>query len=209
MHAQSSLHDLCAALAQKSPVPGGGAVAAALGALGAAVGAMAGRYSEGRKDLAAHAASIADEIARLDALRVRLLALVDEDAAVYAQVAQAYALPKGDEQAARSRAAAIETALRAAAVPPREMQRLAVEGLATLQSLSTHCNRNLASDVLVGAQALHAAAQAARVNVLINLASLKDAEHVRTLRAEDGRLVEAAARHAHAIESTILPLIGG
>jgi len=46
-----TLADFAAETAARSPTPGGGSVSAYLGVLGAALGAMAARYSEGRKGL--------------------------------------------------------------------------------------------------------------------------------------------------------------
>lgn len=160
--------------AAREPTPGGGSIAALIAALGAAMGQMAARFSEGRKDLADHAEALADEIARLDELRLRALELVDEDAAGFDAVGAAYGLPRGTDEEKAARKAAIQQALVTAMGPPLDACRLAVDGLEVLDSLRQHCNPNLISDVAVGAYALGAAFRAGWVNVLINVKPLKD-----------------------------------
>ncbi len=189
MLVEATLTDFAAASASREPTPGGGSVAAYVGALGAALGAMAARFTEGRKGFEHHADALASEINRLDALREELLELVDLDAAAYAGVGAAYGLPKStaDEQATRREA--IQAALRASMQAPLRTCRVAVEGLTVLDALAGHCNPNLFSDVVVGAHDLGASYRSAWVNVLINLASLEDTELVETVRAEGATLV--------------------
>jgi formiminotetrahydrofolate cyclodeaminase len=185
--------------AARSPTPGGGSVAAYLGAIGAALGAMAARFTQGRKGFETHEPAIAAEIARLDVLRGRLQALVDVDAASYDKVTSAYGLPKATDADKAVRKAAIEAALREAMQAPLDTCRLAVEALGVLESLCTHVNANLASDVAVGAYALGAAHRSAWVNVLINLAGLKD-EVLRARVQSDG---EDLAARAHELEERV------
>jgi formiminotetrahydrofolate cyclodeaminase len=68
-----------------------------------------------------------------------------------------------------------------------------------LDSLSRHVNANLASDVAVGAYALGAAFRGAWVNVLINLAGLKD-EVLRARVLADG---EDLGARAHDLEERV------
>lgn len=179
--------------AARSPTPGGGSVAAYLGGVGAALGAMAARFTQGRKGFEAHEASLADEIAQLDRLRARLLRLVDDDAASYDRVTAAYALPKASEPEKAARKAAVDAALREALQTPLGTCRVAVEALALLERLAGHVNPNLASDVAVGAYALAAGFRGAWVNVLINLSGLKD-DVLRAQVLAEGEALGARAR---------------
>jgi formiminotetrahydrofolate cyclodeaminase len=67
-----------------------------------------------------------------------------------------------------------------------------VAGLEQLETLGAHVNPNLASDVAVGAHALGAAFRGAWVNVLVNLASLRDAARKRAVLDEGLALLERA-----------------
>jgi formiminotetrahydrofolate cyclodeaminase len=179
--------------AARSPTPGGGSVAAYVGALGAALGAMAAGFTQGRKGFEAHEATLAAEISKLGTLRARLVALVDADAASYDKVTAAFGLPKATDAEKSARKAAIEVALKDAMQTPLVTCRLAVEALDVLDALAGHVNSNLASDVAVGASALGACYRGAWVNVLINLAGLKD-EMLRARVLAEGEALSARAR---------------
>jgi formiminotetrahydrofolate cyclodeaminase len=204
-----TLSQFCEQTAARTPTPGGGSVAAYLGGLGAALGAMAARFTQGRKGFEEHEPALAAEIARLDVLRERLQALVDADAQSYDKVTAAYGLPKATDADKAARKAAIEAALKEAMQTPLGTCRLVVEGLGVLESLSTHVNNNLASDVAVGAYALGAAWRGAWVNVLINLAGLKD-EVLRARVMADGEDLGARARDLEErVSNTILQGLRG
>jgi len=179
--------------AARNPTPGGGSVAAYIGALGAALGAMAAGFTQGRKGFEAHEVTLAAEIAKLATLRARLVALVDADAVSYDKVTSAFGLPKASEAEKSARKAAIEIALNDAMQTPLVTCRLAVEALDVLDGLAGHVNSNLASDVAVGAGALGACYRGAWVNVLINLAGLKD-EMLRARVLAEGEALSARAR---------------
>ena len=185
-----TLQAFAAAAAARSPTPGGGSVSAYLGSLGAALGAMAARYTEGRKGFESHAAALAAEIARLDAVRLELEGLLDEDAAAYERLTAAYALPKSSEPEQSARREAVQSALVVAMDVPLRIGRAAVAGLEQLEALAPHVNPNLASDVAVGAHALGAAFRGAWVNVLVNLVSLRDEARKRAA-LDEGRALLA------------------
>jgi formiminotetrahydrofolate cyclodeaminase len=183
--------------AAKEPTPGGGSVAAYIGSLGAALGCMAARYTEGRKGFEGHTEALGQEIDQLEALRGRLSDLVDADAAAYTTVTGAYKLPKGGPEQKAARKEAIQQALGVALQPPLETCRAAVAGLEVLDSLRRHANPNLISDVAVGAYALGATYRCAWINVLINLSGLTDEGRRTAITAEgDGLGARAAVLEA-------------
>ncbi len=204
MLVDESLTRFAAAAAAQQPTPGGGSISAYIGVLGTAMGAMAARYSEGRKDLVEHADALTAEIGRLDELRAELGALVDADAAAYAGLNEAFKLPKGDDVEKAARRAAIQAGLAAALDPPLRMCRAAVAGLEVLDALRKHCNPNLASDVAVGAYALAAAFRGASVNVLVNLKSIKDDDLRARVSDEGGALAERALRLEGDISAAVI-----
>ena len=165
-------------LAARVPAPGGGATAGLHAAQAAALVAMVGRYSDAPR-FAEHAGTIAAVTAAADDLRARALALAEDDAAVFGEVARSYALPKATAQETAARSAAIATALVAAARVPAEVVQVADRALGLAEQLLPIGNRNVISDVAAAAEAARAAATTARVNVEINLAGIRDAA-VRT-----------------------------
>jgi len=190
--------------AARTPTPGGGSVSAYLGALGAALGAMAARFTQGRKGFEEHEPALAAEIDRLGALRRQCTELVDEDSRSYDRVTAAYGLPKETEPQKAARRDAIQAALIEAMQAPLATCRAAADALAVLDSLSRHVNANLASDVAVGAYALGAAYRGAWVNVLINLGGIKDEALAARVRREGEELSARAARLEEQVSRTIL-----
>ena len=83
------------ALASKASVPGGGAAAMA-GALGIALCSMVGNFTTGKKKFAAVEEDVQRMLAEGEALRIRLLELVDADAEAFEPLSRAYSIPKDD-----------------------------------------------------------------------------------------------------------------
>src|SRR5215218_9780845 len=90
--------------ASASPTPGGGALAAVGGALGAAMLAMTARLTQGRSQYEAVQDQVAALAAAADAAREALLGLADADAAAYQAVVTALRLPRGDDAERATRA---------------------------------------------------------------------------------------------------------
>jgi formiminotetrahydrofolate cyclodeaminase len=183
----SELLDRCGA---KQPTPGGGSVAAALLALGASMGEMAGRYTEGRKGVD----GVETLVEGLAMVRSRGLELVNADAEGFAEVGAAYALPKASPEQKAARKAAIAAALGSAIGPPRQVLALAQEGLVLLEKLEPVANPNLISDVGVAAHGLAAAARSAWLNVLVNLGGLPDDAARDAAKTEGAAALDEVAR---------------
>jgi formiminotetrahydrofolate cyclodeaminase len=182
MFAEMRLVDFLEKVAAKTPTPGGGAVSAVVGALGAALGVMAARYSQAPD--AEHA---------LDALKGEFLPLAAEDAEAYGRVNQALALPKGTDEEKARRKAALQGALAEAAEVPLKGMAMAVRGLEFLAQLAPRSNKNLTSDLAGAARFLESALAGCAENVEVNAASLADKARRAHLERERSRL-EAAAR---------------
>lgn len=196
-----SLRDFAASVAAKTSTPGGGSVSAYASTLGAALGAMAARYSEG--------SSSEKAAAELDGLRARFLRLVDRDTEAYSRVSAAYGLPKktDDEKAARRKA--IQAALNEAADVPLEGMRAGIEALKTLESMALTCNKNLVSDMAGGALLLRAGLEGCGWNVRINAAGLSDHDRREALDTEDGRLRAECARLTESMLASAARLLNG
>lgn len=177
-------------LFSKEPVPGGGGVAALVGALAASLAGMVGNYTTGKKIYAAYEADTQRVLVSAEASRKALIALVDEDAAAFEPLSRAYSIPKGAE----GRDVALEEATRAALLPPLEMAR-EVAGLAdALEFLGKKGSKMLRSDVGCGAFLAAAALRCAALNVSVNTRSLKDRGYAAEVDAEVSGLLGAAER---------------
>ncbi len=202
-----SLAEFAAATSERTSTPGGGAVAAYLATLGAALGAMAARFTSGREEFAEAEPRLAAAIADLDGLRVALLELVDADAEAFGGVTDAYALPHATPDDKAARRAAIQVALGGAMEVPLQTCRTAVGGLDVLATLCNTVHKHLASDVAVGALALAAGYRAAWINVVINLSSMKDAERIAAVRAEGEEMERHVAEREQSILAAVMDVI--
>ena len=176
-------------LASDAPVPGGGSAAAYAAALGAALAAMVARIATKKSP---DDTALRDYIAEVENLRGDFLRLVDDDSAAFARVAEAMKLPKATDDEKKARADRMQTALLAASRVPLEVAK-------TSRRLLDACERGLAkapsaavSDLGVGALMAEAALRGAAMNVMINLASLKDHGQVKALSEDLDRALEGA-----------------
>lgn len=203
-----SLRDFIALLAARTPAPGGGSIAALNAAMGLGLVAMAARFTSGKKYESVEADAQA-AAANCDHLRMRASALVDEDTEAYNSVTAAYGLPKTTDSEKAARAEAIQKSLQIAIAVPAETIDVSIKGLQIAAAFAAKSNRNLASDVLVGAGCLAAAVEGARANVRINAVSLSDATKAKKyLEDADAAYAKSAELHnfvRDTVEPTFLP----
>jgi glutamate formiminotransferase/formiminotetrahydrofolate cyclodeaminase len=183
-----TLREFGDALASAAPVPGGGSAAAYAGALGAALAAMVARIATKKADDPA----LRDFIGEMDNLRSDFLRLVDDDSAAYAGVAASMKLPKSTDDEKRVRGERLQAALLAASRVPLEVAN-------TSRRLLEACERGLekappaaVSDIGVGALLAETALRGAAMNVMINLASVKDRGQVKALSEDLDRAIDGA-----------------
>lgn len=176
--AQLSVRAFAEEVASESMAPGGGSVAANLGALGAALGTMVANLSANKKGWEGRCAEFSLLAEQGQALLRDLLAAVDADTQAFNAILAAGRLPKGTpaEQAARSLAQA-QAQQRAIEVPLTVM-RLSVEALELLVKVAEQGNPASVTDAGVGALAAHAAVRGARLNVDVNIRDLSDAAQI-------------------------------
>src|SRR6202021_1698206 len=82
------------AVAEPTPTPGGGSVAALAGALGASLGQMVASLSRKKKSQAAHVEALSDALAEFHAASRMLSEAIDRDSASFDSVMAAYNLPQ-------------------------------------------------------------------------------------------------------------------
>lgn len=198
-----SLADFLKALASAEPVPGGGAAAALVGALGAALGSMVARLTLGSERCADVHEQAQILLERTEALRSDLAQMVDEDARAFASVSEALKLPKGTPEEQKVRKERLDEALVAAMDAPRRVIELALEVAECAEEAARIGNANVVSDAGVCAALAHAAAQSARLNVMVNAAWLARKELAEDALCQAARLVESCEKAtAAALETT-------
>src|SRR5436189_1606650 len=119
------LRRFCNETLSDSPAPGGGSVAALMGALGASLGGMVANLSAGKRGWEDKLRYFSDWAVKAQQLKDELLALVDEDAAAFNKVMNAFALPKESAEEKSARSAAVEQATKYAAEIPLKVMEMA------------------------------------------------------------------------------------
>jgi formiminotetrahydrofolate cyclodeaminase len=182
--------DLLGRIASKTPTPGGGAVAAATGALATSLAQMVVSYSLGKKSLASHQAELERADQSLRIARHLFLELGEEDAQAYGLVNELSRLPEGDRRRSELRGAV------AASIQVPQAVIAACDDLLRLcEKLAPITNSQLRSDLAIAAVLAEAAARASRWNVAVNAAMLSDGDAKRRALADaDRALADAAAR---------------
>jgi glutamate formiminotransferase / formiminotetrahydrofolate cyclodeaminase len=168
------LREFCNETLSDSPAPGGGSVAALMGALGASLGGMVANLSAGKRGWDDKLEYFSNRAVKAQQLKDELLALVDEDTAAFNKVMDAFALPKESVEEKAARTAAIEQATKYAAEVPLKVMETASRSYELLAEMAERGNPASISDVGVGALATRACIEGATLNVRINLAQLKD-----------------------------------
>ena len=178
-------------VASDAPAPGGGSCAALYGSIGAALTAMVGGLTQGRKKYAEYAEHAAEVEKKGNELKTRLLDVMDRDTEAFNVVSAAFGMPKGCTKT------------------PMEMMELIDETLTLAQSLLGRFNDTSASDLGVAFLSLKAGIQGAWLNVLINVGSLKDQEFAAEYRAKGEALLAHALPLADECYAEIVKLIEG
>ncbi len=168
------LREFCNETLSDSPAPGGGSVAALMGALGASLGGMVANLSAGKRGWDDKVEYFSNWAVKAQQLKDELLALVDEDTAAFNKVMDAFALSKESAEEKAARATAIEEATKYAARVPLKVMETASKSYELLAEMAEKGNPASVSDVGVGALATRACIEGAALNVRINLAQLKD-----------------------------------
>jgi formiminotetrahydrofolate cyclodeaminase len=175
-------------VAAGTPTPGGGSVAAVVGALAAALGEMVANLTLGREQYVSAEEGLRPARERLTALRMALVEAAGVDEAAYAAYRRAAALPRRSADEKSARMAAMQEALLAATEAPLGVARAGAEIAAVLETVATSGNPHVRSDTALGALLAEAALRGALLNVRGNAALLRDDARARVYQDEADRL---------------------
>ena len=194
--ANSGLATYLEQVAAGTPTPGGGSVAAVVGALAAALGEMVANLTLGRTKYTDAESSLGPERARLTLLRTALLEAAAADEAAYQSYRDAAILPRSSESEKTARTVAMQRALITATDVPLRVARSLHEVAKILQSMARDGNPHVRSDAALGALLAEAALRGVLLNVRGNAAMLKDRELALAYLAGADRLEEAGREAA-------------
>ncbi|WP_036226395.1 cyclodeaminase/cyclohydrolase family protein [Mesoaciditoga lauensis] len=169
-------------VASKSPTPGGGAVGAAVAALGAALIQMVANLTIGKKGYEEYEAEMERIVAEADYRRKKILDSADDDIVAFNEVMKALKLPKSTPQEKEERKEKLQESLKKACEVPYELAREISKLCPLAESAMKFGNKNAHSDAESAVALLEAAFTCALANVEINLQSIKDEEFVSSMR---------------------------
>ena len=189
--------------ASESPAPGGGSIAAYMGALGAALGTMVANLSSHKAGWDDRWEEFSDWAERGQAVLSELLHLVDEDTAAFNCIMAVFAMPKSTDEEKAARSAALQEATLYATEVPLRTMKAASRVFEIVRAMASEGNPNSVSDAGVGALAARSAVLGACLNVKINAAGLKDRARADALVAE----ADGLAAEARRLEAEVLNIV--
>lgn len=207
MMREKSLREFTDDLSSSKPVPGGGGACAAVGAYAAALGMMVGNLTTGKKRYAEAEEEIRECLKCLEALRDRLLNLIDQDAEAFEPLSKAYSLPKETPEQKAKKEEVMEAALYEASIVPVKIMETVLEAMRHLRVLGRKGSRIAVSDVGVGVLFAQAALEGASLNIFINTKMMKDRERAQTLDQKAEALIREGEELKREIYAEVLACV--
>ncbi len=160
--------------ASESPAPGGGSIAAYMGALGISLGTMVANLSSHKKGWDERWKEFSNYAEDGQKIKDELLNLVDEDTKAFNKIMDAFALPKNSDKEKANRKQAIQDATKNAIEVPFRVMELSLKSFDVIKAMAETGNPNSVSDAGVGALCARSAVYGAWLNVKINATSYFD-----------------------------------
>jgi glutamate formiminotransferase/formiminotetrahydrofolate cyclodeaminase len=190
-------------LGARTPAPGGGSASALTASMGAALGAMVGWLTYGKRKFEDKDAIMRRLIPPLHEAMQALLPLVDRDTRAFDAYLAAVGLPNETEAEKAARRAAMQAGLKAAVEVPLEVMRTADRCWEPMLEMAVHGNPASRSDVEVGAKLLEAGIWGAARNVAINLPQIEDEAFRKAALGEADSLAARAAVQRDRVLATV------
>ncbi len=183
--------------ASESPAPGGGSVAATVGALGAALGTMVANLSSHKRGWDARWEEFSDWAEKGKACQDELLALVDRDTDAFNAIMASWRLPEGSEAEKAAKAEAVQAAVAGAIEVPLRIMEVARDSMEVAEAMAADGLAASLSDAGVGMLCARTAVLGAWYNVRINAGDLEDeARRAAYLERAAAIATEAEGREA-------------
>ncbi len=189
--------------ASESPAPGGGSIAAYVGALGVSLATMVANLSAAKRGWDERLSEFSTQAVEGQRLKDMILSMVDEDTRAFNSIMAAFGMSKNTDAEKNIRKNAIQVATRHAIEVPLGVMELCLQSFSLIEKMASDGNPNSASDAGVGALCARAAVRGAFLNVKINTSGLLD----KTFAGEVLQKGENMVRQADEWEAKILQII--
>jgi glutamate formiminotransferase/formiminotetrahydrofolate cyclodeaminase len=193
-----SLSDFADETASESPAPGGGSIAAYVGALGASLATMVANLSSHKKGWDQQWSEFSAWAEKGQRYKKELIDLVDADTRAFNGIMAAFGLPRSSPEEKAARSKAIQEATRVAIEVPLRVMEIACASMESIHAMASAGNPNSVSDAGVGALCARTAVLGAGLNVRINAAGYDDKAWVEKILAR-GKELETKATEAEAV----------
>jgi glutamate formiminotransferase / formiminotetrahydrofolate cyclodeaminase len=200
-----NLRDFANETASESPAPGGGSIAAYVGALGISLATMVANLSSHKKGWDERWKEFSDWAVQGQNIKDQLLTLVDEDTNAFNAIMNAFALPKNSDEEKVARSAAIQAATKIAIEMPFKVMQLSLQSFEVIKAMAVDGNPNSVTDAGVGALCARAAVYGAYLNVKINTGGLKDKVFVENILKQSKEMIAKA----DTLEKEIMAIVEG
>ena len=189
--------------ASESPAPGGGSIAATVGALGASLGTMVANLSSHKRGWDDRWEEFSDWAEQGQHYKDQLLYFVDEDTRAFNKIMDAFGLPKKTEEEKKARKQAVEEASKYAMEIPFKVMETAYRSIEVMRAMAENGNPNSVSDAGVGALCALTAVEGAFLNVKINAAGIMDKEFTGKLISDGEEITQKTRACCEAVLETV------
>ncbi len=189
--------------ASEAPAPGGGSVAAYLGALGASLATMVANLSSHKRGWDDRWEEFSTWAEKGQKFKDELLFLVDEDTLAFNRIMDAFGLAKKTEAEKTARHHAIQEASKYAIQVPLRVMKVSLDSMGLIEAMAKEGNPNSVSDAGVGALCARSAVMGAFLNVKINASGVDDKAFASQMLNEALNIQQEAIR----AEENILALV--
>lgn len=182
MYLDKPLKDFINDTSSGTPTPGGGSVAALVGALGSSLLNMVGNFTSNKEKFKSVQQDVQKILKELNLFTFRFCELVQKDISAYQNFSQVSSLPRDSSEERETRRKLMQEALKKAVGPPLRTCESCFELMKIASRLLEIGNPHLISDVGVGAILAKASLESAALNVEINLSYIKDQQFIEEKR---------------------------
>lgn len=189
--------------ASESAAPGGGSIAAYVGALGVSLGTMVANLSSHKKGWDDRWEEFSNWAEIGQQYKNELIKLVDADTAAFNAIMSAFGMPKSTGEEKSARKTAIQEATKLAIEIPFQVMQASFNSMEIIKAMAETGNPNSVSDAGVGALCARSAVMGAFMNVRINASGYDDKSFVEDIIAR-GKEIE---KKAMVLEAGILKIV--
>ena len=183
-YTDTTCRDFVESVSTKEPIPGGGSVAALVGALGASLSTMVASLTIGKRKFIAVEVEMQKNIDEIYQIQTELLDLVQKDIDNFEPLAQLYKKKASTPEEKKQLREAKQQALYDACLVPLEIIKKCGRAIELAQEFATKGNKVVIADSGSSAVLCKAAMQAASFNIYINTNMMKDKDLAKKINGE-------------------------